>query len=59
MVYFVGTGATAVVSQRLGRQWIGIEKNPIYYEAACNRLQNSQIVLIMERQYAYHSTHSR
>jgi site-specific DNA-methyltransferase (adenine-specific)/modification methylase len=56
---FVGTGTTAVVSQRLGRRWIGIEKNPIYYEAACNRLQNSQIALIMEHRYAYNPTHSR
>ena len=44
---FVGTGTTAVVAQRLGRRWIGIEKNPVYYEAACKRLQSIQPALIM------------
>jgi len=43
---FVGTGTTAVVAQRLGRQWIGIEKNPVYYEAACKRLQSIQPALM-------------
>jgi site-specific DNA-methyltransferase (adenine-specific)/modification methylase len=56
---FVGTGTTAVVAQRLRRRWIGIEKNPVYYEAAGRRLQSIQPTLIMERQYAYDSADSR
>jgi site-specific DNA-methyltransferase (adenine-specific) len=56
---FVGTGTTTVVAHRLGRQWIGIEKNPVYYEAACKRLENLHPTLIMERRYAYDPAHSR
>ncbi|OXU14741.1 Modification methylase DpnIIB [Sedimentisphaera salicampi] len=36
---FFGTGTTGVVAQRLGRNWIGIEKNPEYIEIARKRLE--------------------
>jgi site-specific DNA-methyltransferase (adenine-specific)/modification methylase len=45
---FIGSGTTAVVAQRLGRRWIGIENNPTYYEAALRRIQAAQQALIME-----------
>lgn len=37
---FIGSGTTAVVAERLGRNWIGIEKNQSYITAALNRLNN-------------------
>ncbi len=55
---FIGTGTTAVVAQRLGRRWIGIEKDPVYYEAALKRIQAGQQVLVMEKEHAYHSPDS-
>ncbi|MFQ3610287.1 MAG: site-specific DNA-methyltransferase [Fimbriimonadales bacterium] len=38
---FLGTGTTAVVAHQLGRRWIGIEKEPIYYEAALRRIEHA------------------
>ena len=35
---FMGSGTTAVVAQRLGRQWVGIELNPEYAEIAHRRI---------------------
>lgn len=35
---FLGSGTTAVVAQSLGRQWIGIEVNPLYVQLAEQRL---------------------
>ncbi len=35
---FLGSGTTAVVAERLGRQWIGIELNPKYIAIAEQRL---------------------
>jgi site-specific DNA-methyltransferase (adenine-specific)/modification methylase len=36
---FLGSGTTAVVAKRLGRNWIGIEKSRKYIEAANKRLK--------------------
>ena len=36
---FIGAGTAAVVAERLGRDWIGIESNPVYIEAAQNRIR--------------------
>ena len=36
---FLGSGTTAVVAKRLGRNWIGIEKNKKYVEAAKKRIR--------------------
>jgi len=36
---FFGTGTTGAVAKRLGRQWIGCERDPGYREAAMERIQ--------------------
>lgn len=36
---FMGSGTTLVACQRLGRQGIGIELDPGYFDAACRRVQ--------------------
>ena len=36
---FMGSGTTLVACQRLGRQGIGIELDPDYFETACRRVQ--------------------
>ncbi len=38
---FVGSGTTAVVAGRLGRRWIGIEKEEAYVKAALDRIRRS------------------
>lgn len=39
---FVGSGTTAVIAKRLGRKWIGIEKNKRYAMAARQRIHNDR-----------------
>lgn len=39
---FFGTGTTGAVAKRLGRRWIGIEKEPLYHEAATERILGIQ-----------------
>jgi len=36
---FFGTGTTGAVAKRLGRRWIGIEREPFYIEAAKERIE--------------------
>jgi DNA modification methylase len=36
---FFGTGTTGAAAKRLGRNWIGIEKEPAYVEAARRRIE--------------------
>jgi len=36
---FIGSGTTAVVAQRLGRKFVGVDSNPDYCEIARQRLQ--------------------
>ena len=40
---FLGTGTTAVVAKRLGRHFIGIERHPVYAEAAIGRVQRERV----------------
>jgi DNA modification methylase len=35
---FIGSGTTAIVAERLGRDWLGIELNPSYAELATRRI---------------------
>lgn len=35
---FMGSGSTGVSAVRAGRQFIGIEVNPLYFEVACERI---------------------
>ena len=35
---FFGTGTTGAVARRLGRRWLGIERDPVYAEAAEERI---------------------
>ncbi len=41
---FLGTGTTAVVARRLRRHFIGIERHPVYAEAAIGRVRATQPV---------------
>ncbi len=36
---FIGSGSTAIAAAELGRQWIGIEKNPNYVQMANERIE--------------------
>ncbi|GAB2620041.1 DNA-methyltransferase [Novilysobacter erysipheiresistens] len=45
---FMGAGTTAVVCERLGRQWIGCELNPEYAAIAEARIRNTQPGLPLE-----------
>lgn len=38
---FMGSGTTGVACIRTGRQFIGIEKEPKYFEIACNRIRRA------------------
>lgn len=40
---FVGSGTTAVVAERLGREWIGIELNPTFAHKALQRVQQQRL----------------
>ena len=37
---FLGSGTTAVAAYHTGRRWIGIEKEPKYFDLACQRIEN-------------------
>ena len=41
---FLGTGTTAVVAKKLGRNYFGIEKDKKYFKAASNRIKNTKII---------------
>jgi len=38
---FMGAGTTALIAQRMGRRWLGIELNPSYIEIARKRLTSA------------------
>ena len=40
---FFGTGTTGAVAQKLGRRWIGVERNENYADVAYNRLSNLKV----------------
>lgn len=39
---FMGSGTTGVACMNLGRKFIGIEIEPIYFDIACERIENAQ-----------------
>ena len=41
---FIGTGTTAVVAKKLGRKYCGIEKEKKYYEAAIERIKETNVI---------------
>ena len=41
---FLGSGTTAVVSKKLGRNYFGIEKEKYYFDATKKRLENTNII---------------
>ena len=41
---FLGSGTTAVVSKKLGRNYFGIEKEKKYFDATKKRLENANII---------------
>ena len=38
---FMGSGTTGVACARLGRAFIGIEKEPKYFDIACRRIEGA------------------
>ena len=40
---FMGAGTTAVVAQKLGRNWLGIELNPEYIKLATERIAGTPV----------------
>lgn len=39
---FMGSGTTGVAAVRMGRKFIGIEREPKYFEIACRRIEDAQ-----------------
>ena len=39
---FMGSGTTGVAAHNLGRAFIGIEKDPRYFDIACRRIEDAQ-----------------
>lgn len=39
---FMGSGTTGVAAVMAGRQFIGIEQNPTYFDIACRRIEDAQ-----------------
>ena len=39
---FMGSGTTGVAAVQLGKQFIGVEINPEYFEMACKRIEDAQ-----------------
>lgn len=39
---FMGTGTTGVASVQMGRKFIGIEREPKYFDIACKRIEDAQ-----------------
>ena len=44
---FMGSGTTGVAAVQMGRQFIGIEREPKYFEIACRRIEDAQRITDM------------
>jgi len=40
--FFMGSGTTGVAAVEMGRQFIGIEREPKYFDIACRRIEQAQ-----------------
>jgi site-specific DNA-methyltransferase (adenine-specific) len=49
---FMGSGTTGVAAVQLGRKFIGIEIDPVYFAIAEKRIKQAQQQMIMEFEYA-------
>jgi site-specific DNA-methyltransferase (adenine-specific)/modification methylase len=38
---FAGSGTTGVAAVQMGRRFIGIEREPKYFDIACERIENA------------------
>ena len=45
---FLGSGTTAAVAKQMHRKWIGIERDPVYIEAAQARVDSVQPMLLVD-----------
>lgn len=48
---FMGSGTTGVAAVRMGKTFIGIEREPAYFEAACRRIAEAQTPEALAIQY--------
>lgn len=55
---FMGSGTTAVVAQRLKRQWLGIEFKQEYVDMARQRIKNSAVVEVAKPEETTYSGHT-
>ncbi len=39
---FMGSGSTGVAAVQMGRDFIGIERDPKYFDIACKRIEGAQ-----------------
>ncbi|QPQ56210.1 site-specific DNA-methyltransferase [Allosphingosinicella flava] len=39
---FMGSGTTGVAAIQMGREFIGIEREPEYFDIACKRIEDAQ-----------------
>ena len=39
---FMGSGTTGVACAQMGRKFIGIEREPKYFDIACRRIEDAQ-----------------
>jgi site-specific DNA-methyltransferase (adenine-specific) len=54
---FMGSGTTGVAAVQMGRKFIGIEREPKYFEIACKRIEDAQRqVALFDPRDAYEST---
>lgn len=45
---FMGSGTTGIACAELGRNFVGIEINPEYFDVACARIHNAKVPLPLE-----------
>ena len=41
--HFMGSGTTGVAAVQMGRDFIGIEREPKYFDIACERIRKAQL----------------